>query len=1245
MGVWLVVLGGMGSAKAQDTVDLKALNDQVYDLFQQGRCREAIPLAKQALVAGEKIRGSESLYTAICLNNLSELYGAVNEYTNAEPLLQRALEIVKQVSGPESADAAMCLNNLGGLYKKMGNYSRAETYDRNALDIYEKTRGPVHPDTAFALNDLAGVYCEMGNYTNAQPLYERALKIREITLGPTNSDTATSLNNLAELYRDLGEYTNALSLMQRALNIRENVLGPNHPDTAGSLNSLASLYSDLDEYTNAEALYQRALKIKEARFGVDQLETAVNLNNLAEVYRKMAEYTNAEPLYARALKITEKALGTNHADTASVYNNIAELYRQMGRWAEAEQFFQRALKINETVLGTENPTTATTLDNLAAVYTDSGDYARAEPLSLRALTIRQNILGSNHLDTAMSLNNLGGICTHLGNYAKAEELFQRSLQIREDKFGPDSPQASTSLNNLAGLYKNMGDYAQAESFYERALKICEKTFGPEHPATALSLNNLAELYWAMGNYAKAGPLYQRAFDINEKKLGPNHPDTATVLGNLAEVHAQMDDYAKAEALFQQVLKIQEIAVGPNHPATAITLNNLADLYAEQGSFAKAEPLLLRALTIREKSLGTNHVDTARTLNDLAEVCKKMNEPARAEPLFIQALNIKLHILGPDNPSTAIAFDDLAGFYLDAHRLDQARDMATRGAQAHEKVLANVLAFASQQQRLDFQQTLSPYWLFGTLGDGPSLLHALLHNKGVVLDSLLEDHQVARASSDPRQAAAVRQLSSARQQLACLSMEVPKDFSETALAQRAQEKADLGRQIDALEDGLARQVSGLGKARRALSVTVGQVQAALSTNQALVEIVCYDYYHGTNDWEAHYGAVVMGFSGEPVWVPLGTAAAIESTVSQYQKEVRGQPEDDEFAQILQALYQQVWAPIQRVLPTNTSTVIICPDGDLNFVSFATLLMPDHRFLGERYALGYVASGRDLVQTSVQTSNRLVQIYADPDYFMEAGTNVPDKLSNTSLLATRSVAAQDLQSVYFKPLSGTAREGESLAGLTAKWGWTTELNAGTNATKARLETVASPYILHLATHGFFLPETKVPHVEAAGMKTGAPGRPQTVFLKDPMERSGLALAAAQVTINAWKRGEVPPADNDGIVTAEDVGGLQLAGTWLVTLSACDSGSGQSLSGEGVMGLRRGFIQAGAQNLLMTLWNVPDRETADFMVDFYTAAHGSGNAPAALAAVQRDWLKQVRQEAGLVRAVQTAGPFILSTKGQFR
>ena len=240
--------------------------------------------------------------------------------------------------------------------------------------------------------------------------------------------------------------------------------------------------------------------------------------------------------------------------------------------------------------------------------------------------------------------------------------------------------------------------------------------------------------------------------------------------------------------------------------------------------------------------------------------------------------------------------------------------------------------------------------------------------------------------------------------------------------------------------------------------------------------------------------------------------------------------------------------------------------------------------------------------------------------------------------RDTEKRGLQGVRFDPLPGTRDESDQLLRLFESWRWPSQCYIGPEATKAALLRVRSPFILHLATHGFFEPRDRS---ELMGDK---PSVFQSKFFANPMHQSGLALSGANLTLKLWDQGqEAASADNNGILTAEDVSTLDLQGTWLVTLSACDTAKGEARAGEGVMGLRRGFAQAGAANLLLTLWEIADRTTVQIVSDFYKAAHQSGNAPEALAEVQRAWLVKLRQEQGLAKAVNLAGPFIISSRGK--
>jgi CHAT domain-containing protein len=453
------------------------------------------------------------------------------------------------------------------------------------------------------------------------------------------------------------------------------------------------------------------------------------------------------------------------------------------------------------------------------------------------------------------------------------------------------------------------------------------------------------------------------------------------------------------------------------------------------------------------------------------------------------------------------------------------------------------------------------------------------------------------------------------------------------------------EVEKIKGQLAQRVAGLGHARHALGVSLEQVQAAIPNDGALIEYLRYPHYLGKEKWEPRCGAIVLFSKGASLWIPLGGAKGIEAALNRYDDLVRSARDDDEMAATLQRLYQEVWEPIAQELPANVNRVIISPDGQLNFLSFATLLDGDKRFIAEKYSVQYAASGRDLLRELKPPSDSSAAIvFAAPDFNPSSSQTVADGTSKTSIGVMRGSEKTYMEGLIFPPLDGTETERAKLTRIFVDWRSETISLGRKDATKEALFRIHSPYILHLATHGFFASEdesdTGATELQPVSLQTSVF---KSKFFNNPMHRSGLALAGAQATLRAWKKGKAPLVKNDGIVTAEDVSTLDLQGTWLVTLSACDTGSGEARAGEGVMGLRRGFIQAGAQHLLMTLWPISDEVTVQIMSDFYEAAHKNGNAPEALAEVQRNWLVKLRSEKGLAQAVNLAGPFIMSSQGK--
>jgi tetratricopeptide (TPR) repeat protein/CHAT domain-containing protein len=1027
-----------------------------------------------------------------------------------------------------------------------------------------------------------------------------------------------------------------------------------------SLDRLARKIDELREagrYKEAIPLAEDALAACEKQFGQEHPATAATLNNLAELCHTMGDYERAKPLYERALKIREKTLGPEHPDTATTINDIAALYHTIGDYRRAEPLYERALKIREKALGPDNTAVATTLNNLAELYKTMGDYKRAEPLYQRALKIREKILGPDHADTATSLNNLALLYHTMGDYERAEPLYQRALGIKEKALGPDHADLALTLNNLAELYRTTGDYNRAEPLYKRALKINENTLGPEHPRTATGLNNLAALYYTMGDFKRAEPLYERALNIKDKILGPDHDATATSLNNLAALYQALGDYKRAEPLYERALKITENSLGPEHADTAQSLNNLAALYQAMGDYKRAATLYDKALKIRERVLGPEHADTAQSLNNLAWLYHTMGDFRRAESLYERALSICEKVLGPDHAATGIILSNFSLLQLDKGDSAKAAMLAQARVRAEEKVCANILSFTSEKQRIAYQKTTHPYDLICTIGLAHNCAQSVLRHKGVVVDSLIEDMKLAAAAGNPPMAALVENLRSAKIRMTKLMLETPKGESDEGLAQAKEERERLVREIEATEGLLARNTTGLGRARRSLDIRVSDVQSALPVDAVLVEYMRYSHYLGKGTWEARYGAVVIMQKGEPVWVPLGKADEIDEIIKKFQRlfgvtggtrglvrtEFETSGSEEVTSRALRELCQKVWTPLEAVIPEHVKTLILCPDGSIGFVPFAALLRKDGRFLCERYNVRSVSSGRDLLADAETGRTTGFVLFGNPDF----GASISrEKTPERGVRGpSPNLSQRDMSSMAFSPLPGTARECALLDSLARSRGYAIIAHTGVDASEPELRSLHSPWVLHIATHGFFLPSGEMAPASAVsrvpGTKWGGDDRAERVV--NPMLRSGMALAGANATLALWKRGETPDVESDGLLFAGEVSTLDLKVTWLVVLSACETGLGEVLEGEGIQGLRRGFVQAGAKNLMMTLWPISDDATVRFMEEFYAAACDSKDASKALCQVQRDLLVRLRKEKGLREAVYCAGPFVLTFQGR--
>ncbi len=956
----------------------------------------------------------------------------------------------------------------------------------------------------------------------------------------------------------------------------------------------------------------------------DAQREVMTLNEQASKLTELGDYAKALPLQKRELEIMEKAYGPEHPYTAALIAIVGNTYYNMGNYSKALSLMERALSISEKTLGPDNPNVGALLRVMAHTHKAMGNYEKAFSLAGRSLAIDEKSFGPEHEKTFNSLLLIGILKLDLGNYKEGRDIIEKCMVFYEKTNGPDDANLAGVLNVLSDAYRGSGDYTKSLKLQERSLSIMEKELGPNHPNTAVALDNLGEIYGILGNNGKSLELKKQALDVFEKALGPEDLKTAFSMRCLAETYQAMGNNEKASTLYEKSLAIQEKELGPNHPETGGTLSHLGSINRQVGNYNKALTLQQRAFEICVETKGSEHPDTALILNSLARTYQAIKEYDKALPLFERSLAIDEKALGSDHPDTGANLKSIAlNYYLSGNNLPKTREFLDKAFSLCEKQIENILNL-DENTRLSWQRDNLKYNMIDLL-PLEQISHFLLKTKGIVLDSLLEDQ--ADLNKLGVQSPERKEIASYRLRIGKLAFSSKNEDHEEILRLKAQ--------IDFILSNAAGQRAKVGRVRKSLTLSPNIVAAGLTEGEMLLEFIQFHDPKTKGDAGRSYGVLLLARDGETKYLRIDDATRIDSAI-QASRDAMSRGDEKKMVENQNILFEKLWEPLSKNLPNGVKKIYIGADGQLNFLSFATLPLPDGSFLAEHFDIAYVGSGRDLGRKVTPSDSKTIALFADPVFDRKAS------VFSTNALALRSGQVDALGQIVLPPLPGTRAEEAAVEQVAKAGGWTPEARLGVAANKSAIVGLKKPCILHLATHGFYLNTFSSNGAEGErGMEIIGSldrGKPAPLPKIDPMHASGIALTGAQATLKAWSEGRVPDPKEDGILTAEEVAGLDLDGTWLVTLSACDTGSGEARSGEGVFGLRRAFMMAGAQNLLMTLWPVSDEVTPKIMADFYKEALATHDAAGSLAKVQRDWLVKLRKEKGLLAAVRDAGPFAM-------
>jgi CHAT domain-containing protein/Flp pilus assembly protein TadD len=948
-----------------------------------------------------------------------------------------------------------------------------------------------------------------------------------------------------------GNYSDALSVIKQAVAIAR---GDNDPRRiAISLNMLGVLYWFEGELADAEPTLKEAIALIESKFGSTDSLLMSPLGNLALVYQDQYRFELAESLLRRQFDIGVKTLGPDHPTTLLSVSNLGRLYRDEGRLAEAEYLLRVALERRKSVLGPVHRDLAQTIFDLSSVYAEEGKYALAESLSDTALDMRRRTLGEHHDEYAESLGQRATLYARAGDLLRAEQLGKQAVAVMEATYGPIHRSVANTLGRLSSAYLDSGNYQKAEPLLKRAVGIYEQLYGPNYPSLAGPLTRLGDLYLAKEDFPAALVPLQRAFILQSKVFGSNHVRVSGTMMLLGSVYAHLGRSDEAEEVYKTSLQIREKFYGPTHPAVAAVLHQLGRFYREHEKFDVALLFDQRALSIDEAVLGEDHPMIATLLQELAALRYAQGNLREATPLFERALSntdkqFQKHFAYMSEKERLLFLDKVSSIYpLFLSFCFKYRDQdATLIGRMYDVVL--------KQRNLIARSVASMTAAIEDSGDSTA--------RQILRDSVAKKSELA----------------------AMLNVEAhDRDEWKKTIARLEEESNQLERQLAERSIVFARQA-------QLENVGWREMQQTLRSEEAAIEIV-----HFSSADKQVYVALVLrnGWAG-PKLVLIGEERELKATVlSSYQPRIlsnRAQAPPD-----ARALYEVFWSPLVDVLG-DTKRIYLAPDGIFTQLSLGIITTPSGDTLMEDYDLRIVSSTRDLLVDFSRNAEETAVLVGNPKFDLNEAEyaaalrhlDTPMKVllaSNIPGSVSRDGGSGSCPSGgILCPLPATDTEISTVETLLGKHGWHSHVYRGEAALEESIKAVQHPRVLHIATHGFFLP------AQQAGSVSSEADSPTT---EDPMLRSGLYFAGADRTLS----GVSPTPDrDDGVLTASEAAGLHLRGTELVVLSACDTGLGEVKAGEGVFGLRRALQEAGAQSILMSMWSVPDRETSELMKLFY-------------------------------------------------
>ncbi|MBC7522837.1 MAG: CHAT domain-containing protein [Flavobacterium sp.] len=890
-------------------------------------------------------------------------------------------------------------------------------------------------------------------------------------------------------------------------------------------------------------------------------------------------------------------------DFISIVDGIGKRYSSQQRYIDAQKFYLESLELKKKVLGNQSQEYINSLIDLGMSFSQQSDYNRSREYYNEVISILIKIKKENTKEFSFAFEDLAGGYRYEGNYDKAENYYLQKIKIDENIFGKSSKEYLNSLKLIAGNYFTKGDFNNAEKYYLKLINHIDDKNSYEYLE---SLIGLANFYLELRISEKAFYYLSRSdilFSQLKVKLRENDLMHYYIQRAWYNYYTEIKDYKNALVL--ALAKVKLLEKNPLFPTTSNAyskdLRELALAYENLEDFKNSDKYLLQSYEIRKKNIGENPRNDATLLSSLALMYERNKDFNSAEKYFLQSIKMTEEKLNVNMPFYDDLLYETATFYNNYSEPLKAIPYLNKIFIKNKLDINEAISFLSVNEFNDIrkQQDSKLNFIFSFLNKYPTQYPEInigcYENELLIKNlSLRNQQRIAKSiqkSGEITLQNKYKQFLGNKKQIASINI--------LPIAQRPANYEQLTTTTETLEKELTRLSSNFAEAKNALAVNWKQIQEKLQPNEIAIDLVVFNYYNKKWTDSIVYSAFVVGKGFKaPKYIPLFEQKQLEFLLSRNKNQTDNNKIDNQYAD--KAISDLFLKPLQNELKGITS-IYLSPSGLGHQINFSALPVSETQTLGDKFKVHILGSNAELVNYKVASldkkTNLELLLYGNIDYDKSDVKNkiITDTLGTNNIefvaLTTRSTNTAKL-----KYLAGSKIEINKINTLAQQNNFKSTIIEDKNANEESIKALdgsTKPFVLHLATHGFFFPDPKIEIPQNLTIEES----PKKSFYKladDPMMRSGLLFAGAN---KFWGKPNENITTDDGILTASEISNLDLSACQLVVMSACETGLGDINGSEGVFGLQRAFKMAGVKNIIMSLWKIDDEKTVEFFDVFYS------------------------------------------------